>query len=142
MKIELVINNIGSHMNIFLLSLSCISGLTATEFPPTVTELQPSFGPSAGGTMSTIVGFDFVEGTTICRYGESSSPSTQATFISSTGILCISPLLSSIVSPVLNSVQMVGFAVSNDGGGQFDTSGVRFMYLAPRKNQCSIEFSF
>ncbi len=75
------------------------------------------------------MGFDFIEGTTVCRYGD--SPVRKATFASSTEILCISPSISVVNGPI-------DFAVSNDGGGEFDTSGIRFMYHVPRMQPAPI----
>jgi hypothetical protein len=92
------------------------------QYPPTTASVFPSFGPSSGGTVSKVLGFDFLEGTTVCRYGESAMG--KATFSSSTEILCTSPSVSVVNGPV-------DFAVSNDGGGEFDTSGIRFMYHKP-----------
>lgn len=98
--------------------------MSTMQYPPTVSQILPSLGPSAGGTVSTITGYDFSELTTVCRYGGASAQIIKANFKSSTEILCVSPLFNAVQGPV-------DFAVSNDGGGEFDTGGIRFMYLAP-----------
>ena len=55
---------------------------------PTVTSLQPAYGPEAGGTLITITGTGFIDSPTVTLGGGSC---TQVTFISSTKIRCFTP---------------------------------------------------
>lgn len=111
---------------LFLLWPLEISLASALQYPPTASNIQPSLGPTSGGTTSTVIGFDFLEGTTVCRYGDSPAHAVGANFISSTEILCTSPFWSMLPG-------QVDISISNDGGGEFDAAGIRFMYLAPRE---------
>jgi hypothetical protein len=129
-----MLNNVASSSWIFPLLIAQFYyslAQASQQYPPTTTGVFPSQGPSSGGTVSKVLGFDFLEGTTVCRYGESSV--RKATFFSSTEILCISPSISVVNGPV-------DFAVSNDGGGEFDTSGIRFMYHIPCTHSATLFF--
>ena len=54
--------------------------------------IVPIFGPTDGGILTTLIGNDFPNSTTLCcKYGKHIL--TQATFISSTQIKCKSPKL-------------------------------------------------
>ena len=121
-----------SNWALTLLIAQLSYNLASQQYPPTTIGVFPSLGPSSGGTVSKVLGFDFLEGTTVCRYGAASV--SKATFSSSTEILCTSPMVSIVNGPV-------DFAVSNDGGGEFDTSGIRFMYHMPCTHSAQLLFS-
>jgi hypothetical protein len=75
----------------------------------TLSFIEPSSGPSAGGSTVYIYGTGFLNTSELsCRFGNKNIPVT-ATFVSSTSIYCLTPCLSSQGS------QTVSIEVSNNG---------------------------
>ena len=101
-----------------------------TQFIVAVSAIDPASGPTAGGTLVTVNGDNYVLGSTFCRFGLA-SPVT-GTWVSTSRVLCISP------------AQVAGFValeVAVNGTGQFTNNGVVFRYEpAPVVTQISPAF--
>ena len=89
--------------------------------PVVVTKVQPSQGPSHGGTKITIFGSNFKETSTRCMFGKTQV--TPSEFVSSNEIVCVAPL---IQSPEFQD-GTVTVRVSINDGADFSTNPVRFL---------------
>jgi IPT/TIG domain len=96
-------------------SSSATSAFTYTASSPTVSGISPSSGGTAGGTVVTIIGSNFVSGATVSFGGSSAS---NVSFVSSTQLSAITPA---------HAAGAVNVAVTNpDGTGAMLPGGFTF----------------
>jgi len=92
-----------------------------------ISSINPSFGPSEGGTAITVTGSNFELGKALsCRFGNSGDHAVKvnAVFVSESQVTCISP-------PALSAdVTTVSIFVSN-GGLDYGSSSAVFEYMEP-----------
>lgn len=87
---------------------------------PAVTSISPLWGSAMGGSMVAINGQGFVDGTTMCRFGDA-EPQLPASFEGSNRIVCVAP-----PAPRL-FLGFVPVEITNNGQ-DFSRSGVAFQY--------------
>jgi hypothetical protein len=109
------------------MSTSLTSAFTYTESSPTISSVSPSSGDTAGGTVVTIAGSNFVSGATVSFGG---SPASNVSFVSWTQLNAITPA---------HAAGSVNVAVTNPdgtsamlpGGFTFGTSSLTVSSVSP-----------
>jgi hypothetical protein len=92
-----------------------ISGGFTYEDAPTAVSLSPTYGPSAGGTLVTITGTNFVAGDTTVTINGTTIPAGSVTVSSSTSLTFTTP--AHAAGNVTVSVSTSGGTTSNISGG-------------------------
>ncbi len=99
---------------------SCSTGCGGTgPTPPTVTNVNPTSGPQAGGTPVTVTGTGFVSGSTSVDFG--SNPGTSVSVTNSTTLTVNSP----------SGTGTVDVTVTTAGGTSATGASDKFTYTAP-----------
>jgi hypothetical protein len=101
--------------------VNLLGSLTAPKVCPSVTGVNPTYGPVAGGGIVTISGSGF-SGATSVQFGGVTSP--HWTVLSSTSIAAVVP-------PGPTAGGQVGVTVFNADGPSGDTASNRYSYVAP-----------
>jgi hypothetical protein len=109
------------------ISSSLPSAFTYTESSPTLSNVSPSSGDTAGGTVVTITGSNFASGATVSFGG---SPASGVSFVSSTQLMATTPphAAGSVNVAVTNPD---GASAMLPGGFTFGTSSLTISSVSP-----------
>ncbi len=94
------------------------SGSYTFNPPPTVSSVSPTSGPTAGGTLVTLTGSNFLSGATVTFGG---ATATSVTVVSSTTITCVTPARPAGTSTI----------VVTNADGQTSTLSGAYTYVPP-----------
>ena len=89
---------------------------------PTVALIRPSRGSLVGGASATLTGSNLAGSLVQCRFGTTVVDGTSVRVVSSTAVVCFSPLMA--------TAGTVGVEVSVNGGADYTSDGREYLYQA------------